>query len=65
MSRSPISRIVIVSPTLADANTGNWQTARRWARFLRTRYRVRIARDWAGEADDAMIARYCLPSGPM
>lgn len=62
MSRSPISRIVVVSPTLADANTGNWQTARRWARFLRTRYRVRIARDWAGEADDAMIALHARRS---
>jgi hypothetical protein len=23
-------RAVIVSPALADANNGNWQTARRW-----------------------------------
>lgn len=62
MSRSPTGRIVIVSPALADANTGNWQTARRWARFLRTRYRVRIARGWAGEDDDAMIALHARRS---
>jgi hypothetical protein len=26
--------VVIVTPALADANNGNWQTARRWARML-------------------------------
>jgi len=62
VSRSPTGRILIVSPTLADANTGNWQTARRWARFLRARYRVRIARDWNGEDDDAMIALHARRS---
>ena len=38
--------IVIVSPALASANNGNWQTASRWARFLRARYRVSIVRNW-------------------
>ena len=27
-------KIVIVSPALADANNGNWQTARRWKNLL-------------------------------
>ena len=40
--------IVIVTPALADANNGNWQTARRWASMLRTHYRVRIAAEWSG-----------------
>jgi putative glycosyltransferase (TIGR04348 family) len=34
--------IVIISPALANANNGNWQTASRWARMLRCRYRVTI-----------------------
>ena len=29
-----VPQVVIVSPALADANNGNWQTARRWQRFL-------------------------------
>lgn len=34
--------IVIISPALANANNGNWQTASRWARMLRQRFRVTI-----------------------
>ena len=40
------AHIQIVSPALADANNGNWQSAKRWAHFLRTRYRVTLARQW-------------------
>ena len=38
-------RIVIVSPTLADANNGNWQTAQRW-RSLLAPHPVRIVKQW-------------------
>jgi putative glycosyltransferase (TIGR04348 family) len=38
--------VVIVTPALADANNGNWQTARRWQRFLEGRWPVRIVRHW-------------------
>ena len=38
--------IWIVSPAPARANNGNWQSASRWARFLRTRYRVTISLQW-------------------
>ncbi len=38
-------RIVIVSPTLADANNGNWQTAQRW-RALLAPHKVRIVKQW-------------------
>jgi putative glycosyltransferase (TIGR04348 family) len=38
-------RIVIVSPTLADANNGNWQTAQRW-RALLAPHSVRIVQQW-------------------
>ena len=57
-----MARILIVSPTLAEANTGNWQTARRWARFLRRDFHVRVASGWNGEPDDAMIALHARRS---
>jgi len=38
-------RIVIVSPVLADANNGNWQTAQRW-RTLLAPHAVRIVKQW-------------------
>lgn len=38
--------LCIVTPALADANNGNWQTARRWARLLSGHYAVRLAREW-------------------
>ena len=40
-----VLRIVIVSPTLADANNGNWQTAQRW-RALLAPHHVRIVKQW-------------------
>ncbi len=40
-------RVVIVSPALAAANNGNWQTAQRWASFLpKARFQVRIVSAW-------------------
>lgn len=58
-------RIVIVTPALADANNGNWQTARRWARMLSAAYRVRLATSWNGEddrGDDLLIALHARRS---
>ena len=42
--------LCIVTPALADANNGNWQTAQRWARLLSGHYRVRLAREWPDAA---------------
>ncbi len=70
--------ICIVSPALAQANNGNWQTARRWAQFLGNRYAVEIASDWRDDAPPdllvalharrsaAPLARFCAayPSRP-
>jgi hypothetical protein len=47
------SSVVIVSPALAEANNGNWQTARRWAQHLATTHRVRITTQWP----DALAAQ--------
>ncbi|MGX5650274.1 selenoneine biosynthesis selenosugar synthase SenB [Hydrogenophaga borbori] len=38
--------LCLVTPALADANNGNWQTARRWARLLAGHYRVVVVREW-------------------
>ncbi len=57
----------IVTPALADANNGNWQTARRWARMLGGVYRVRLVRQWPDSnspppADDLMLALHARRS---
>jgi putative glycosyltransferase (TIGR04348 family) len=54
--------IVIVTPALADANNGNWQTARRWARMLSAAYRVQVLGRWAGQEADLMIALHARRS---
>ena len=48
--------IVIISPALAAANNGNWQTAKRWQAMLSGHYRVEIMQSWNGEPFDAMLA---------
>ncbi len=62
--RKPL--LCIVTPALADANNGNWQTARRWARLLAGHYRVAVAREWpeAGLAETpaALIALHARRS---
>ena len=44
---------MIVTPALADANNGNWQTARRWARMLASAYRVSLQDRWPGPPTQA------------
>lgn len=62
MSISDLPSVVIISPALASANNGNWHTARRWARCLAGRARVRIERDWSGADDGMMIALHARRS---
>ena len=57
--------LCIVTPALADANNGNWQTARRWSKMLSTDYRVRLATSWdgtAGDAADVLVALHARRS---
>ena len=60
--------LVIVTPALADANNGNWQTAQRWAGLLSARYRVAVTDRWqAGDPADnpaLMIALHARRSAP-
>jgi putative glycosyltransferase (TIGR04348 family) len=43
-------RVVIVSPARADANNGNWQTARRWQKLLAP-HDARIVLQWPDTKD--------------
>ena len=55
---------MIVTPALAAANNGNWQTARRWARWLSRDCRVRLTDVWASGDEDLMIALHARRSSP-
>lgn len=59
MHREPL---VIVTPALAAANNGNWQTAQRWARLLQPAYRVRLTDRWAHGDEAMMIALHARRS---
>ena len=61
-SKLGVPFVMIVSPALALANNGNWQTASRWARMLTERYRTQIQMDWQGEACDVLIALHAKRS---
>ncbi|MGJ9419894.1 selenoneine biosynthesis selenosugar synthase SenB [Massilia sp. CMS3.1] len=56
--------LLIVSPAAARDNNGNWQTASRWARFLRGRHRVEISHGWtaADPVPDLLIALHARRS---
>lgn len=56
---------MIVTPALADANNGNWQTAWRWQRFLSPLYPTRLVKTWPdahADGDVAMIALHARRS---
>ncbi len=53
-----------MTPALAAANNGNWQTARRWARLLGRAYRITLTDRWEHGAHDAMIALHARRSAP-
>lgn len=54
--------IVIVTPALAAANNGNWQTAQRWARMLSGDYRPRLTDGWQGGDERLLIALHARRS---
>jgi putative glycosyltransferase (TIGR04348 family) len=54
--------LVIVTPALAAANNGNWQTAQRWARLLAGHYRVRLTDTWQAGDEHIMIALHARRS---
>jgi putative glycosyltransferase (TIGR04348 family) len=57
--------IALVTPALAAANNGNWQTARRWSRMLGDDYEVALLSQWDGAPRaDAMLALHARRSAP-
>ena len=61
-SRSALPAIALVTPALAGANNGNWQTASRWSRMLAAGHRVRVTERWAGGDEALMIALHARRS---
>ncbi|MEN9720174.1 MAG: hypothetical protein RIT13_879, partial [Pseudomonadota bacterium] len=47
--------VVIVSPALASANNGNWQTAKRYRQLLNSNFRVRLLSEWDGSKLDTVL----------
>lgn len=60
--------LILVSPALAQANNGNWHTARRWGQCLSGRCHVHLTPRWDEAAAlpraDAMIALHARRSAP-
>ncbi len=57
--------VVIVSPALADANNGNWQTAQRWQKMLSVYFHCRIVPSWPDKfanQDEVMLALHARKS---
>ncbi len=56
--------LALITPALAAANNGNWQTAQRWARMLAADYEVRLGKEWDGVPADVMLALHARRSAP-
>jgi putative glycosyltransferase (TIGR04348 family) len=58
--------VKILTPYAAQANNGNWRTATRWARLLRSRYRVIVqtASESRSHDADCLIALHARRSFP-
>jgi putative glycosyltransferase (TIGR04348 family) len=65
MQTKRVPTLCIVSPALADANNGNWQTAQRWAHMLSGQYETRISSAWPdGQDADVLLALHARRSAP-
>ena len=61
MPSFPHPLLCIVTPALVQANNGNWQTARRWARLLAGHYRVAVVPHWpAADLPEVPVALIAL-----
>ncbi len=56
--------LALVTPYLAAANNGNWQTAHRWACFLAADYEVHLGDGWRAGDETLMIALHARRSAP-
>ena len=58
-------RVVIVCPSTAESNSGNWRTAARWRQLLRPAAEVRIVQSWPdarADRDTVMLALHARKS---
>ena len=55
-------RVLIVTPAAAKSNNGNWQTAWRWAKFLKQDFDVTIDQAWRGAPCDVLLALHARRS---
>jgi putative glycosyltransferase (TIGR04348 family) len=62
LNPSFLPRVLIISPALANANNGNWQTAWRWRQMLKGTYQTHIAQKWDGTPFDVMLALHARRS---
>jgi putative glycosyltransferase (TIGR04348 family) len=64
--KSVPDHITIVSPASARENNGNWQTASRWARFLKSAHTVEIVHGWqpGDVVPDLLIALHARRAAP-
>ena len=61
-----LPQLCLVTPALADANNGNWQTAKRWSGLLADHYRVQITNAWDASHPNAdlLVALHARRSAP-
>lgn len=58
-------KIAMTVPTSADPRGGNWRSAARWSRMLRSLgHRVRVESDWSGGNADVLVALHARKSYP-
>ena len=58
-------KISLITPATSGSRSGNWTTADRWARFLRSvGHGVRVEEVWSGGRSDLMIALHTRRSHP-
>lgn len=58
----PLPRVLIISPALANANNGNWQTAYRWSQMLTGKFKTTIAQNWDRTPFNVMLALHARRS---
>ncbi len=57
-----MKRVALVTPALASANNGNWQTAHRWSQMLRDHYQVHLQTQWENGDEALLIALHARRS---
>lgn len=59
---SALPTIALVTPALASANNGNWQTAHRWSQMLNAHYQVHLQTEWKNGDEALLIALHARRS---